>query len=60
MKVKLTKNMKKILQDPEARLSLQHALAEGGGREFIVGSHRYKLVPLSSRDLPVKLAPNTP
>lgn len=52
--------MKKILQDPEARLSLQHALAEGGGREFIVGSHRYKLVPVSSRDLPAKLAPNTP
>ena len=60
MKVELTKKMKKVLQDPEARIDLQHALEEGGDKEIIVGSHRYKPVLLSSRDLPVKPVSNTP
>jgi hypothetical protein len=46
VKVELTKKMKKVLEDLEARQHLQQALAEGGEREIPVGSHRYKLVPV--------------
>ncbi len=42
--------MKQVLEDPEARQHLQHALAEGGEHEIPVGNHRYKLVPLPGRD----------
>ncbi|MFN9646386.1 MAG: hypothetical protein ACK6BG_14995 [Cyanobacteriota bacterium] len=60
MKVELTKKMKKVLQDPKAIKNLQQAMAEGGDGEIAVGRHRYKLVPLVSRDIPINPTENQP
>jgi hypothetical protein len=53
VKVELTKTMKKVLQDPEALKNLQQVMAEGGDGEITVGHHRYKLVPVDSRKIPI-------
>lgn len=51
MKLELTRKIKEVLQDPDARRQLQVALAEDGNtREIKVGSRRYELVPLSAAD----------
>jgi hypothetical protein len=53
VKVELTKKMKKVLQDPEALKNLQQAMADGGDGEITVGRHRYKLVPVGRREIPL-------
>lgn len=55
VKVELTKKIKAVLQDPEAREDLRYALAEDGQTDITVGKNRYKLVPL-----PLAEAPMTP
>jgi hypothetical protein len=45
--------MKKVLRDPEALKNLQQAMADGGDGEIAVGSRRYRLVPLASREMPI-------
>lgn len=56
MKVELTKKIREVLRDPNARRQLQRALAEGGdSSEITVGNRRYELVSLSAADTRVRL-----
>lgn len=50
MKVQLTRKIKEVLQDPNARRQLQQALADGDSQEINVGDKRYELVSLSEAD----------